>query len=66
MQCGQHLRFALGAIGGLTAFQRADRLRMARAFVQPLQDLAIERVDGRAVARQVLAGLRRFVVGHRA
>ena len=58
VQAREHLRLALGAVRRAPALQLADRLRVPRALVQALEDLAIQRVDGalsRAMRQQTAA-----------
>ena len=50
VQARQHLRLALGPIGRAAGLERADRLRVRGARVEPLENLAVERIDRRAVA----------------
>jgi len=57
LQAREHLRLALGAVRRAPALERADRLRVLRSRVETLEDLEVERVDGRAVSAEVLVAV---------
>src|SRR2546426_6531681 len=63
LHAAKHLRFTLRPVRR-TVLERADRLRVPGAFGDKPQQLAIENVDGSAVALQLRSFVAVLIVGH--